>query len=145
MQQIIIAVSLYLAIVMVLIWLVMLAKKWLIPAGDVSILVNDQKQLSSPRGGKLLGALSQQGIFVASACGGGGTCAQCLVKVKEGGGAILATERTHINRREVLGHWTSAEAADFAATALTALAPLLSTPSDLETTISELKEQAFQS
>jgi Na+-transporting NADH:ubiquinone oxidoreductase subunit F len=100
MQQILIAVSLYLAIVMVLIWLIMLAKKWLIPAGDVSILVNDQKQLSTPRGGKLLGALSQQGIFVASACGGGGTCAQCLVKVKEGGGAILATERSHINRRE---------------------------------------------
>ena len=100
MQQILIAVSLYLVIVMALIWLVMLAKKWLIPAGDVSILVNDQKQLSSPRGGKLLGALSQQGIFVASACGGGGTCAQCLVKVKEGGGAILATERSHINRRE---------------------------------------------
>jgi Na+-transporting NADH:ubiquinone oxidoreductase subunit F len=100
MQQILIAVSLYLAIVMVLIWLVMVAKKWLIPAGDVSILVNDQKQLSTSRGGKLLGALSQQGIFVASACGGGGTCAQCLVKVKDGGGAILATERTHINRRE---------------------------------------------
>lgn len=100
MQQILIAVSLYLAIVMVLIWLVMLAKRWLIPAGDVSILVNDQKEINTSRGGKLLGALSQQGIFVASACGGGGTCAQCLVKVEEGGGAILATERSHINRRE---------------------------------------------
>ena len=100
MQQILIAVSLYLAIVMVLIWLVMLAKRWLIPAGDVRILVNDQKQITTSRGGKLLGALAQQGIFVASACGGGGTCAQCLVKVTEGGGAILATERTHISRRE---------------------------------------------
>ena len=100
MQQILISIGLYLAIVMALMWLITLAKKWLIPAGDVKIVVNDQKKLTRPRGGKLLGALSEQGIFVASACGGAGTCAQCLVRVTEGGGAILATERSHINRRE---------------------------------------------
>ena len=100
MEQILISVGFYVVIVMILIGLVTLSKKRLIPAGDVKILVNDQKEISSPRGGKLLGALAQEGIFVASACGGGGTCAQCLVRVEEGGGAILATERTHINRRE---------------------------------------------
>jgi Na+-transporting NADH:ubiquinone oxidoreductase subunit F len=100
MEQILISVGLYLGIVMVLMGLITMAKRRLIPAGDVNIVVNEQKQLSSPRGGKLLSALSEEGIFVASACGGGGTCAQCLVKVTEGGGAILATERSHINRRE---------------------------------------------
>ena len=100
MEQILISVGFYLVIVLALIGLITLAKKRLIPAGDVSILVNGQKELKSPRGGKLLGALAQDGIFVASACGGGGTCAQCLVKVEEGGGAILATEKSHINRRE---------------------------------------------
>ncbi len=100
MEQILISVGFYLVIVLALIGLITLAKKRLIPAGDVSILVNGQKELKSPRGGKLLGALAQDGVFVASACGGGGTCAQCLVKVEEGGGAILATEKSHINRRE---------------------------------------------
>ena len=100
MQEILISVGLYLAIVMVLMGLITMAKRRLIPAGDITIVVNDQKEFSAPRGGKLLGALSEEGIFVASACGGGGTCAQCLVKIEEGGGAILATERTHINRRE---------------------------------------------
>jgi Na+-transporting NADH:ubiquinone oxidoreductase subunit F len=100
MEQILISVGLYLVIVMVLMGFVWEAKKRLIPAGDVKIVVNDQKTIEVPRGGKLLGALAQEGIFVASACGGGGTCAQCLVKVPEGGGAILATEKSHINRRE---------------------------------------------
>ncbi len=100
MEQILISVGFYLIIVMALIGLITLAKKRLIPAGDVTIIVNGQKELHAPRGGTLLGALSNEGIFVASACGGGGTCAQCLVKVEEGGGAILATEKSHINRRE---------------------------------------------
>ncbi|MCH8829925.1 MAG: NADH:ubiquinone reductase (Na(+)-transporting) subunit F, partial [Planctomycetes bacterium] len=66
----------------------------------VHILVNDQKEFTTSAGGKLLGCLSENGIFVSSACGGGGTCAQCLVKVFKGGGDILLTERTHITNRE---------------------------------------------
>ena len=77
------------------------AKKLLVPEGDVKIVVNGQKEISVPRGGKLMGALADPGgIFVSSACGGGGTCAQCMVKVFEGGGDILATEKGHINKRE---------------------------------------------
>jgi len=72
----------------------------LVASGNIEILVNDQKTIEVPAGGKLLGALSDAGIFVSSACGGGGTCAQCLVKVHDGGGDILATERSHINNRE---------------------------------------------
>ena len=53
-----------------------------------------------PAGGKLLGALASQGIFVPSACGGGGSCGQCRVVVKSGGGDILPTELSHISKRE---------------------------------------------
>jgi Na+-transporting NADH:ubiquinone oxidoreductase subunit F len=66
----------------------------------VKITVNNQTVLEVPAGGKLLNALSAQGIFVSSACGGGGTCAQCKVNVLEGGGEILATETGHINKRD---------------------------------------------
>ncbi|HSG72902.1 MAG TPA: NADH:ubiquinone reductase (Na(+)-transporting) subunit F, partial [Planctomycetaceae bacterium] len=59
----------------------------------------DQKELIVPAGGKLLNALAAQGVFVSSACGGGGTCAQCKVKVFSGGGDILATELGHINKK----------------------------------------------
>ncbi|MDG4869920.1 2Fe-2S iron-sulfur cluster-binding protein, partial [Guyparkeria sp. 1SP6A2] len=54
----------------------------------------------TPAGDKLLGALSGQNIFIPSACGGGGTCGQCRVKVKSGGGDILATELDHITKKE---------------------------------------------
>ena len=62
--------------------------------------INESKKLTIPAGGKLLGALADNGIFVSSACGGGGTCAQCKVRVLEGGGEILDTETGHINRKE---------------------------------------------
>jgi len=80
---------------------VILAAKWqLVASGDVEILVNGEKKLTVPAGGKLLNALADEKIFVSSACGGGGTCAQCTVKIFEGGGDILATELTHISKRE---------------------------------------------
>lgn len=87
-------------VVIALVVLILFAKSFLVASGDVIVVVNEQKELHVPAGGKLLGALADNGIFVSSACGGGGTCAQCLVKVCEGGGDILATERTHINNRE---------------------------------------------
>ncbi|HHR5891315.1 TPA: NADH:ubiquinone reductase (Na(+)-transporting) subunit F, partial [Providencia alcalifaciens] len=58
------------------------------------------KSFDAPAGDKLLGMLANQGIFVSSACGGGGSCGQCRVKIKEGGGDILPTELSHINKRE---------------------------------------------
>jgi Na+-transporting NADH:ubiquinone oxidoreductase subunit F len=87
-------------LVVALVIVILAAKKAFVPSGDVQLEINDSKTIAVPAGGKLLGALSEQGIFVSSACGGGGTCAQCLVKVTEGGGEILDTERTHINNRE---------------------------------------------
>ena len=100
MVEIVLGVLMFTLIVLALVVLILVAKSRLVASGNVEILINDQKTIDVPAGGKLLGALSDAGIFVSSACGGGGTCAQCLVKVSEGGGDILATERSHINNRE---------------------------------------------
>ncbi len=87
-------------VVLALVVVILMAKKAFVPSGDVDLEINESKHIKVPAGGKLLGALADEGIFVSSACGGGGTCAQCLVKITEGGGDILETERTHINNKE---------------------------------------------
>ncbi len=100
MQEIIVAVVSFTAVILALVGLIMVARKMLVSSGNVKILVNHQKEISCAAGGKLMGALANEGIFVSSACGGGGTCAQCKVKIFEGGGDILATEKNHINKRQ---------------------------------------------
>jgi Na+-transporting NADH:ubiquinone oxidoreductase subunit F len=99
-SEILIGVSMFTGMVLALVSLILIAKSRLVASGDVKILVNDEKELIVPAGDKLLGVLANQGIFVSSACGGGGTCAQCKVKIFEGGGEILPTEKGHINRRD---------------------------------------------
>ncbi len=99
-MEIIYGVVFFTGIVVVLVLCIQGAKKLLVASGDVTIVVNDQKTISVPAGGKLLGALAENKIFVSSACGGGGPCAQCKVKVLEGGGDLLPTEEGHINKKE---------------------------------------------
>lgn len=99
-MAIVLGVVMFTGIIVALVCMILAARQQLVPSGDVKILINNQKEISVPAGGKLLGALASQGIFVSSACGGGGTCAQCKVHVLEGGGEILATEKAHINRRQ---------------------------------------------
>ena len=99
MQQIFLGVAMFIATIVALVIIILIAKSFLVASGDVKILVNDQKEISVPAGGKLMGALADAGIFVSSACGGGGTCAQCLVKVQEGGGELLETEKGHVNKK----------------------------------------------
>jgi Na+-transporting NADH:ubiquinone oxidoreductase subunit F len=100
MIEVFLGVLMFTGVVLALVAIILLARSQLVPSGDVNILINGEKKIVVPTGGKLLGALGSQEIFVSSACGGGGTCAQCLVKVSDGGGDILPTERTHINRGE---------------------------------------------
>ena len=100
MSELIIAVGLFTIIVLMMVSLIMFAKAKLLPSGDIKMTINKEKELVTQPGGKLLGSLADQGIFVPSACGGGGTCGQCLVKVHEGGGDILPTELAHITKRE---------------------------------------------
>jgi Na+-transporting NADH:ubiquinone oxidoreductase subunit NqrF len=84
------------AIAAVILWVI----ARMVPRGDVHILVNEERDVASPTGQKLLGALAGAGIFVPSACGGGGTCGQCKVKVLKGGGELLPTEASLITKRE---------------------------------------------
>ena len=97
-MEIVLGVVMFTVVVLALVAVILFAKSILVASGQVHIVVNNQKELVVPAGGKLLGVLAENNIFVASACGGGGTCAQCKVKVLEGGGEILPTERNHISR-----------------------------------------------
>ncbi len=100
MQEIFFGVGLFTSIVLMLALLILLARFGLVPRGNVTINVNDERDLSVPVGGKLLGALAANELFVSSACGGGGTCGRCRVKVLEGGGALLPIEASFITKRE---------------------------------------------
>lgn len=100
MTEIILGVFFFVAIVIILVYVILIARSKLVATGNVKININNEKTIEVPVGGKLLGALAGAKLFVGSACGGGGTCAQCRVKVFEGGGAILPTETGHINKRQ---------------------------------------------
>lgn len=99
-MEIFLGVAMFTIIVLALVVIILAAKAKLVSAGDIEIAINDQadKTVITEAGGKLLGALANAGIFISSACGGGGTCGQCRVKVKSGGGDILPTELDHINK-----------------------------------------------
>ena len=112
MENIILGVLMFTGTVTVLVSLILIAKSQLVASGLVKVLINDQKLIEVPAGGKLLSALADNNVFVSSACGGGGTCAQCRVVVNEGGGEILPTERSHISKREACdGHRLSCQVA----------------------------------
>ncbi len=87
-------------VVLLLVAVILLARGWLVSGGGVTLEINGEKMIEVPSGGKLLQALGDHGLFLASACGGGGTCAQCRCVISEGGGAMLATEEGHFTNRE---------------------------------------------
>jgi len=100
MIEVFLGVAFFTAIVLCLVVVILFARSYLVPAGNVTILINGETTITPPIGGKLLNVLAESNIFVASACGGGGSCGQCRVKVFEGGGSLLATEASFINKRE---------------------------------------------
>ena len=100
MLEIILGVLFFTFIVVALVFVILGAKSKLVAEGNVEVLINDEKTIHVPIGSKLLTALADNNLFVSSACGGGGTCAQCRVQVNEGGGDILPTELSHITKRE---------------------------------------------
>ena len=102
MTEVISGVGMFTGVVLALVAIILVARSRLVPSGNVRILINDDesKALSVPAGGKLLNVLADNKVFVSSACGGGGTCAQCKVNIYEGGGDILQTETSHITKNE---------------------------------------------
>ena len=99
-MEIIFGIVLFTVIIMALVLLILSTRSKLVATGDVAIVINGEKTINTSAGGKLLGALADSHLFVSSACGGGGTCGQCKVKVFDGGGSILATEQALITKRE---------------------------------------------
>ena len=101
------SIIVFLIIIFMLVSIILLAERKLVPQGDVQILINkdDSKSPIVKPGGTLLSALSNQSVFLPSACGGGGTCAMCKCQVHSGGGDILPTELTHISRSEAKDNW----------------------------------------
>ncbi|MDX1428703.1 MAG: NADH:ubiquinone reductase (Na(+)-transporting) subunit F [Rhodothermales bacterium] len=87
-------------IVIALVAIILAAKSRLVASGVVNVVINDERTIETAVGTKLLTALANVGLFVASACGGKGTCGQCRVKVFEGGGVLLPPERSLITKRE---------------------------------------------
>ena len=98
--QILLGIFLFTSIVLSLVFIILYARSKLVASGNVTLNINKEREIEVPVGSKLLNALSDSGLFVASACGGGGTCAQCKVKVTSGGGSLLPAEESHINRRQ---------------------------------------------
>jgi len=97
-------VGLFTLIILILVFVILAARSKLVADGSITLNINEDKDIDVPVGGKLMGALAEAGIFIPSACGGGGTCGQCTVKVLEGGGAILPTETSLISKREAKEH-----------------------------------------
>ena len=88
-------VAMFTAVVVALVMVILAARSKLVASGNINIEINGEKTIQVPAGGKLLQTLADADLFLASACGGGGTCAQCKCVVSEGGGSLLPTEESH--------------------------------------------------
>ncbi|HNO75200.1 MAG TPA: NADH:ubiquinone reductase (Na(+)-transporting) subunit F [Nitrosomonas mobilis] len=100
MLEISLGVFFFSAIIILLVLIILSARARLIPQGRIKIEINNERTIEAPSGEKLLGTLAAAEIFVSSPCGGSGTCGQCRVQVFEGGGVILPTEKSHINKHD---------------------------------------------
>lgn len=102
---IITAAIIFLVIIWLLVAVLLYARKKMVPEGKVKITINGEKEVEHERGCSLLQALSDEKVFVPSACGGGGSCGTCRGKVLSGGGEILPTELAHISRKQAAEHY----------------------------------------
>ena len=105
--EIVLGIVAFTLIVNMMIFVILFARTRLVSTGNVTVEINGdpEKTITVPAGGKLLQTLAEQDLFLSSACGGGGTCAQCRCQVYDGGGSILATEEAHFNNREKKDFW----------------------------------------
>ncbi len=103
-QLILTSIGVFLAIILVLVVILLVAKRYLVPSGNVTVKVND-KEFVVPQGGTLLATLADQGVHLPSACGGKGSCGQCKCQVPEGGGEILDSERGQFTRKQIKEHY----------------------------------------
>ena len=101
----ILTIAFFLTVILMLVSLLLFVKAKLSPAGKLTITINGEQTLEVEGGSTLLTTLGNNGVFLPSACGGGGTCVQCKCQVNTGGGSILPTETPHFSRKEVADNW----------------------------------------
>jgi Na+-transporting NADH:ubiquinone oxidoreductase subunit F len=102
---IVLTIVFFLAVTLLLVGLLLFAKAKLSPSGTLQIVINGERTIEVEGGSTLLTTLSNNGVFLPSACGGGGTCVQCRCQVDSGGGSILPTEEPHFSRKEIGNNW----------------------------------------
>ena len=102
---ILLSVVFFLVVMLALVGVLLYARARLVPSGPVNITINDDKKMEVNAGSTLLTTLSEQGIFLPSACGGGGTCAMCKCQILDGAGDILPTEVGYFSRKEIQEKW----------------------------------------
>ncbi len=98
-------VTCFLIVVMLPVVVLLIAKRYLVKSGSVTVTINNDRKVETAAGVSLLSAMAQRNVFLPSACGGKGSCGQCRVQVREGGGQILPTETVHFSRKEIKDDW----------------------------------------
>jgi len=105
LTEILLGIGMFTFVVLALVIIILMAQSKLVNSGEVQILVNDEKTINVPAGGKLLQTLAANSLFLPSACGGGGSCQQCRCVIDEGGGSLLPTEAGAFTRGEARAGW----------------------------------------
>ncbi len=98
-------VGIFLVMTLLLVIILLVAKKYLVSSGNVTVTINNDKKVEVASGVPLLSAMATKNVFLPSACGGKGSCGQCKVQVTAGGGEILPTEAVHFTRKEIKDDW----------------------------------------
>ena len=104
-QFIAISIGVFLSLIILVVIVLLVAKKYLSPSGNVNIEINGDRTINVPQGASLMSTLNENGVFLPSACGGKASCGQCKVQVLEGGGEILDSEKPHFTRKEIKSGW----------------------------------------
>ncbi|MDO4958104.1 MAG: NADH:ubiquinone reductase (Na(+)-transporting) subunit F [Prevotellaceae bacterium] len=99
------SIGVFLVVILVLVIVLLVAKKYLSPSGQVTLTVNGDTKLTVNQGGSVMATLNENGIYLPSACGGKASCGQCKLQILKGGGEILDSEKPHFTRKEIKDNW----------------------------------------
>ncbi|MEG1580983.1 MAG: NADH:ubiquinone reductase (Na(+)-transporting) subunit F, partial [Bacteroidaceae bacterium] len=99
------SIGVFLGIILLIVIMLLVAKVYLVPSGNVNVTINGKEVMAVGQGGTLLSTLAENNIYLPSACGGKGSCGQCKCQVIEGGGEILDSEKGQFTRKQVKDNW----------------------------------------